>query len=191
MAKILEGYKRNKEGMLEETYTLINMQGEEFTSVEKEDYSIEREKELLNELRKCMFEKIYNYSNLYMLNYKEMERITTGLGMTGMSAINNYGVAGTLTALYSLQTAKVFIKRYKEMKKIEKFVFYIDNEEDFKNFNDHLGFAKSKLLDRNINKKITEMCMNGEDLDCNNISRFSKRQLIKIKKSLNQSKVHN
>ena len=40
MAKILEGYKRNKEGMLEETYTLINMQGEEFTSVEKEDYSI-------------------------------------------------------------------------------------------------------------------------------------------------------
>ena len=70
MAKILEGYKRNKEGRLEETYTLINMQGEEFTSVEKEDYSIEREKELLNELRKCMFEKIYNYSNLYMLNYK-------------------------------------------------------------------------------------------------------------------------
>ena len=186
MAKILEGYKRNKEGMLEETYTLINMQGEEFTSVEKEDYSIEREKELLNELRKCMFEKIYNYSNLYMLNYKEMERITTGLVMTGMSAINNYGVAGTLTALYSLQTAKVFIKRYKEMKKIEKFVFYIDNEEDFKNFNDHLGFAKSKLLDRNINKKITEMCMNGEDLDCNNISRFSKRQLTKIKKFTNK-----
>ena len=106
--------------------------------------------------------------------------------MTGMSAINNYGVAGTLTALYSLQTAKVFIKRYKEMKKIEKFVFYIDNEEDFKNFNDHLGFAKSKLLDRNINKKITEMCMNGEDLDCNNISRFSKRQLIKIKKFTNK-----
>jgi len=28
--------------------------------------------------------------------------------------------------------------------------------------------------------------MNGEDLDCNNISRFSKRQLIKIKKFTNK-----
>ena len=186
MAKILEEYKKNKEGMLEEKYTLINMQGEKSISIEKEDYSIEREKELLKELKKCMFEKINNYSNLYMLNYKELERMTTGFGITGLSILNNYGLVGALTAIYSLQSTKTFIKRYKEMKKIEKFAFYIDNENDFKKFNDHLGFAKSKLLDKSINKKITEMCMNGENLDCNNISKFSKKQLTKIKKFTNK-----
>ena len=181
MAKILEGYKRNKEGMLEETYTLRNTKGEEITSIEKEEYSTERENELLNELRKCMIEKMYNYPNLYMLNQKEIENFTSALAMTEMSILNCYGVAGTLATLSSLQSAKDFIKRYKEIKKIEKFIYFINNEKEFKIFNSNLGFAKSKLLNRNINKKVAEMCKNDENLDCNNISRFSKKQLVKIK----------
>lgn len=185
MAKILESFKVNKDGLLEEVYTLINMQGDSLKTVEYEDFTLEREKELLIELRNTISFKFNNYPSLCMDANKDLEKIMNSLGMTGLSIISSAGVVGTLSTISSLQNMKAFVKKYKEIKNIEKFIYFLEHEDDFNKFNSHMGLVRSKMSNK-VSKKISDMCMSGKELDCNNISNFSNKELKKIKNVTNK-----
>lgn len=180
MAKILEEYRKNKNGYIEEKYTLINMQGDVSTSYESEEYSLEREKELLNEFRNNMLLKMYNYGYFCSDVQNEFNEFFKGI---------SYSIIGSnfmslICILYSFKKAKEFIIKYNNIKKIDKFMYFILNEDDFNTFNEHLGFGK--MLNGRINKKVNDLCMSGSDFDSINMLKFSKRELKKIKNFSNK-----
>lgn len=185
MAKILESFKVNKDGLLEENYTLINMHGDCLKTVECEEFTLEREKELLTELRNTMSFMVNNYPSLCMNANNDLVRIMNGFGMTGMSIIYNFGVVGTLSVISSLQNMKAFVMKYKEIKKMEKFIYFLEYEDDFNKFNSHMGLVRSKVSNK-VGKKISDMCISGKELDCNNILNFSNKELKKIKNVTNK-----
>lgn len=184
MKKNIESYKRNEKGNLEITYIVKNTENNEIKVVQ--EYSKEEEKELLIELKKAMEEEILNYESKCIENNMIVQNIINSLCMLAMSVISKTEVIGALSALTLLKSTSDFLKEYKEIKQIEKFIYYISNEKDFNKFNENMGVVKLQIDNPLTSKKIKKLCINDENLNYISINKFSKKQLKNIKETTNK-----
>mgnify|MGYP004538424125 FL=1 len=186
MKTILESYKNINGEKLESTYTVENTFGDKLKVKEVEKYSPKREKELLNQLKQTMLNKMDNYIPMRFNNDLTMQNVMNGITMTTISAIADKDILGTLSALSSLKLLKDYLKQYKELKELEKFIYFYENEENFAKFNKADNYIK---LDKIVKYKLSTLCMKGEKIDCHNINIFSKKQLKKINECANKLEI--
>lgn len=154
MAKILESYK-SENGQLIEQYTLKNKKGETFNIKQTEKYSIQREVELLKELKSSLVTKLMDYPNLCINTNKDIEKILTGVTIAGLSIAANANLIALLSLVGTLKVSKTFVKECKEVRSINKKLNHIDecapiffNIEE--NLDENNVYASSKKI---LNKK--------------------------------------
>lgn len=179
MRAILESYKKNKEGKLEIIYSVKSLEGNNFKVKEEEPYSIEREKQLLNELKNNLTDKMDKYTSLRIQNNMLMYNIVNGIGMSMISFFGTKHILGTIGVLDTLKNTKTYLEQYKELIGMEKYIYYLDNENTFNEFN-KIGSNINCPIIKNKIKKI------DGNIDCHNINLFTKRELKKINNYTNK-----
>lgn len=125
MSKILESYKKNKKGEIEEKYTLVNMEGKESVLIKKENYSPELEKKLLEQLKSTLTIKLNNYPNLCIDTNKKLEELIKSFTMLGLSIQVNSELLIIISAISTLKLRKTTMKKVKQLKETKKLVKYM------------------------------------------------------------------
>lgn len=184
MKKNIKSYKRNEKGNLEITSIVKNTENNEIKAIQ--EYSKEEERKLLIEIKKTMEEEISNYGSKCIENNIAAQNTINSLCMLAMSVINKSEIIGALSALTLLKSMSDFLKEYKEIKQIEKFIYYINNETAFNKFNENMGLIKLQIDNPTTSKKIKKLCINDENLNCISINKFSKKELENIKETTNK-----
>lgn len=184
MKPILKAYRCVDDSKIETTYLAETASGDNLTIKEVERYSRKREKELLNQIKEQMLSDMNDYVPMYLNNEIALQNLMNGVAMTAMSVVESNCIAGTITALSSLSLAKSYLKRYKKLIELEKFMYFYANEEKFNQFSSEYNYVGK---DKSINYKLSELYLNNEKLDYHNINKFTRKQLKKINEIANSN----